>query len=215
MELVFAGEREAIEAAVGAVHEAQAIAARLDIEIRKQLAVDEQCVAKDFGNPWSVGLLGDRILELTIGAKQAVGDHQRNFVFAPGQIESCLHGIANEAEALQPCIDVESVNAHGVVVVEERGCVLARGIEAGLRFAGDDPFFGIAVARRGCASAVKMDDGANFGQRSLGAVQCVVDGEKVAWREFVGPFDDDPFAALNFQCGSGKAVAEAPHGRGG
>ena len=85
-----------IEAAVGTVHEPQSIAARFHVEIRLHLAIHQQCIAEDFGHPRMAGHVGNWIVELAVGAQQAVADHERNLEFPVGQVKTttCLMGVA-------------------------------------------------------------------------------------------------------------------------
>ena len=59
--------------------------------------------------------------------EHAVADEQRDVVLAGGQVEGVFARVAKNAEADQAGVGVEAVNAHGVVVVPERGGVLLEG----------------------------------------------------------------------------------------
>jgi hypothetical protein len=206
------GETE--EAGVGAVHDAEAIEARLDVEVGEELAVGEDGVAVDLRDPGGLGVGGDGVVELAVGEEGSIAEEERDLVWAGGQVEGGFGLVADEEETLETGVDVEPVNAHGVVVVEEQGRFLLVGVMVEEGFAGDDPVLGVAVALRRSAAAVDMDDAADLGLAALGAVEVVVDGKDVLEGEFVGPLDEDALAALCLEDGAGGGAVEAPEARG-
>ncbi len=208
------GKAEAIEAAVGAVHNPKAVLAGLDLVIREQLAVGEDGVAEDFGNPGTGGVVGDGIDELAIAREQAVRDEQWDFILPCRKVEGVFARVADDEQALQSGVDVEPVYAHGVVVIEEQRSVLGGGVEAGLGLAWGGPGFGIAVAVGWGSATVEMHDGAGFRHSWLRTHEGVVNGKEMARGEMILPVDDDGFAAFGFDGGSGKATGESPHAGG-
>ncbi len=174
---------EAEEAAVGGVEDAEAIEARFDLEVRADLAVDEDAVGSEFGDPGMVGVSGGGVKELAVGCEVAVVEDEGDLVFAGGEMERVFDGVADEEEAEEPGVGVEAVESHGVVVVPERGGVLLEGVEAGSAFAGDEPVGGVAVGFGGDASTVDVGDGADVGDIVAAAVEAVIDGAESVWWE--------------------------------
>ena len=89
-------EREAEEAAVGGVEEPKAVEARLDLEEGADLAVDEDAVGGELGDPGVVGIAGGGVEELAVGGEVAVVEDEGNFVFAGGEVERVFDLVAKE-----------------------------------------------------------------------------------------------------------------------
>ena len=69
-ELLLVRQRQVEEAAIGGIQNAEAIAARFDVEIREQLAVDQHGFTEGFGYPGHIGHAGDRIVQLPSRRKE-------------------------------------------------------------------------------------------------------------------------------------------------
>ena len=111
------------------------------------------------------GIAGEVVVEeLTVGGEVAVVEDERDFVFAEGRSRRVFDFVAEEEHAEQAGVGVEAVEAHGVIVVPERGGVLLERVGAGAGFTGDEPVFGVAVVFGGDLGAVKMGDGADLGE---------------------------------------------------
>jgi hypothetical protein len=106
--------------------------------------------------------------------------------------------IADEGHADQAGVDVEAVQAHGVVVVPESGGVLLHGVAAGVGGAGDEPVFGVAVVLGGSLGAVEMDTGSDLGEIAAAAVEGEIDGKEVPGGEVVDPLDLEGLAGAGF-----------------
>ena len=98
MELEPIAQGEAVEAGVGGIQDAEAILARLDFKIRKQLAVDQNGVTEDFRNPGRMRITGYRIIKLAVGRDEPVEDGERDFIFTAGQVQPVFELIANDGD---------------------------------------------------------------------------------------------------------------------
>ena len=76
-------KRQMKEPAIGSVQHAKSVFARLYIQIREQLAVDQHGLAGRLGNPRRAWNARDKIIEPPVLTKGPVADHQRNLVLAP------------------------------------------------------------------------------------------------------------------------------------
>jgi hypothetical protein len=76
-----------VGAGVGGVDQANAVEARLDFKIGEDGAVGEDDVAVNFWNPGRFGVARIWVVELAVGVEEAVGNGERDFVFASGQVE--------------------------------------------------------------------------------------------------------------------------------
>jgi hypothetical protein len=79
MDFNLVGPRQPIQTAIRGVHNAESILARLNFEIRKDLAVDQRNLTSDLRNPRG------RITQLAIAPQVAIKEHERNLVLAIGQ----------------------------------------------------------------------------------------------------------------------------------
>ena len=202
-----------VKASIRSVEHAKAIFARLDFEVRKQLSVHQNGVAKNLGNPRRLGLVGDGVVKLAVRSQQAVEERQRHFVFSAGQMQRILDGVADEERPKQAGINVEPVDAHGVVVIPEHRRVLLIGIVVEHRLAGNDPVLRIPVAFRRCLGAVQVSHGAGLRLIAFGPVKPVVNGQEVLLRQFVRPLHEQPIAAARFKRGPGNGAAIRPEAR--
>src|ERR1700733_4019266 len=116
------------EAAIAGIQHAEAILAWLDIQKRKSFSVDKHDVAKNFGNPGHVGIAGHGIVELAVLLEQTIINDERDFEGALGKVERIFKIVANEEQPEHSRINVQAIDAHGVVVIPERGSILAVGI---------------------------------------------------------------------------------------
>ena len=151
------------KASVGGIENAEAVFARLHVEIREGLSVHHHHVAENFGNPRLLGIAGHRIVELAVLTQQPVANHQRNLEAPLGRFSASSTSSRIRNRPNMSGIDVQPVDAHGVVVIPERGGVLVVGIEIGPRFSRHIPVLGIAVALRRSLRAVNVDHAAHFG----------------------------------------------------
>ena len=209
------GEGEDEEAAVGGVEEAEAIEARLDLEEGSDLSVDEDAVGAELGDPGVLGIAGDGVEELAVGGEVAVVEDEGDFVLAAGEMEGVFDVIADEQHAEEAGVGVEAIEAHGVVVIPERGGVLLERVGADAGLAGDEPVFGVAVVFGGGLGAVKMGGGADVGDVVAAAMEGVVDGKEVLCGEVVDPLDLEGFAGAGFDERCEGSWAVAPHAGGG
>ncbi len=207
-------EGEAEEAAVGGVEDAEAIEARFDLEVRTDFAVDEDTVRSKFRNPRMIRISGGGVKELAVGCEVTVVKDEGNLVFAGGEMERVFVGVADEEETKETGVGVESVEAHGVVVIPEGRGVLFERIDAGSALTGDEPVGGVAVGFGGDASAVDVGDGADVGDVVAAAVEAVVDGQKVRGGKVVDPLDFEGMSRARFDDGSERCWAVAPHAGG-
>jgi hypothetical protein len=76
------GHGQAVKAAVCCIQDAQPVAARLDLEIRRDFAVHQMQLTENFRDPGSFGIGGHRIAQLPVGARVPVEEHERNLIFA-------------------------------------------------------------------------------------------------------------------------------------
>ena len=167
------------------------------------------------GTQGLAGIAGHGIIELAVLLEQPIVNHERDFERAFGKIERVFEIVANEEQAEHAGIDVQPVDAHGVVVIPKRGSILAVGIEVGPRLSGNVPILRIAVALGRSLGAMDMDHAANFGRVDFGAVQAVVDRQEMFVGQFVGPFDEQTLAAARLKRRTGRSGAVAPQARGG
>ena len=158
---------------------------------------------KTSGTQGVSGLGRDGIFELPVGQKKAIVDQQRNLVFSLGKFQRVFRFITDEIHALQSGIDIQAIDAHGVVVVEEHRRILPVGIVEGCGLAGDAPVLGIAVAARRRLAPVQVNHTAHLGQIGFGAVQRVIDGQKMALRQLVDPLHNQALIAAGFKGWSG------------
>ncbi len=203
-----------VEAPIRSVQQSKAIEARLDFQIRKQLAIHQEGVAERFRNPRSTGLPGDRIFQAAILLEEPVANYQRDLVFSARQREGVFYRIAHHVQSQHAGIDVQAIDAHGVIVIPEQSGLLPVGIAVGRALPARVPVLRIAVAFRRHFGAVDVDHGTHLGLVRFGAVQGVVNRQKMAFGEFVGPFDQRALAAAHFQGGAGKTASERPQACG-
>ena len=135
----------------------------------------------------------DGIEQLALVVEDAVVQDQGQLIAAGGQVEAVFVGIAQQIHTHQAGVEIQPAGAHGVVVIPEHGCVLPVGVVADVRLAGGIPVVGIAVVCSRRAAAVQMDHRARLRQLPAGAMQAVVDGEKMARRQLVMPLNSQVF----------------------
>jgi hypothetical protein len=78
------GQGEVEEAAVGGVEETEAVEARLNLEEGAKLAVDEDSVGTELGDPGVFGVAGGVVEELAGGGEVAVVEDEWDFIFSGG-----------------------------------------------------------------------------------------------------------------------------------
>jgi len=208
------GKIQVEEAAVRYVDDAEAIEARLGLEEWANFAVDEDAVGVELRHPRVLGIVRRGVIELAVGGEVAIVEDERELVSTGGQMEGILNCVADKEHAKEARVTVETVNAHGMVVIPEGGGVLLEGVGADARFAGDEPVFGISVVFRGDLGAVDVDAGANVGDVAAGAVEGVVYREEMLRREVVDPFDLKGMTAASLDNGTEGGRAVAPHAGG-
>jgi hypothetical protein len=99
-------------------------------------------------------------------------------------------------------------------MVPESGGFLLEGVGAGAGFARREPVLGVAIVGGGNLGAVEVGDGADLGDVGAAAVEAVVDGEEVFYREVVNPGDLEGFSATSFDERSEGVGTVAPHACG-
>ena len=186
-----------IETRIRGIEHPKAILARLDFEIRKQLAIDQDRIAKNLRNPGSFRLVGNWVVELAFRRNQPVENRQWNFILAAGQIQTVFELVSDDGNAEQACINIQAIDAHGVIVIPEHRRVLLVGIVVENGLAGHEPVFGKAVAIGGNARPMQVGDNAHL-RIAFGSVQPIVDGQEMLLREFVSPFHQHVFVAAHF-----------------
>jgi hypothetical protein len=147
---------------------------------------------------------------LPIEIEYPVADNQWNFVFAARQIQGVLKFIAHEKCAKESGENVQPVNAQGVVVVPQHGCVLPIGVMADCRFAGHIPILRIAIALRRSLRAMQMYNCPHLGLVRFGAVNTVVDGQEMRLRELIDPLHEHALTAARFKTRSGQTGCVSP-----
>src|SRR5437867_8894926 len=213
-------EREVVEARVRRVQDAEAILPRLDLEERPHPAVDQHRVAEELRDPHGrhaririAAVVLGRVPEGAVGVEEPILDGQRDLERPVGKIEAALDAVAKQVDPLEPGVVVEARRPERVVVVPElRGRLIVRIVigplleeRPGLREAVREPRLGIAVALREHLVPVQMDDGPHR-RLSVDAVQCLVDREHVATRQFVYPAHGDGLAAPRLERGADAAL---------
>lgn len=220
-------------ASTAAVQQSEAILGFKDIQVRPDFAIDDHGIAEEFGVPdggyvsgvYGVSAVGAGVSievfpgggveEAAVGIEAAVLDGERHFERATWQVECSFGFIAEEVEAGESGVDVESGGAHGVVMVPECGRGLIVVVDVVAAAARNVPMFGEAVMFRAGVTAVEMCDGANFGVRGIehvvvSAIECRIDGEEVFCGQCAGEADTCSDAALGFDGDSGVAAVVAP-----
>ena len=192
LEALAAGKRQVIEPRIGSVQHPEAVLARLGFQIRRHPAVHRHHIAEDFRNPRLTRPSRRRITETPVAQQEAVAENERDFELSLRQIQRIFFVIPNDIRAGQARINIQPVDAHGMIVIPQHGRILLIRIKIGRGFSGNVPIFGPAVAFGRDLRAVNVDDRADFGLIGFGAVQAVVDGQKVLGGKLVGPFDQDP-----------------------
>jgi hypothetical protein len=161
-----------------------------------------------------LGIAGGGVIELAVGGEVTVVEDERELVFPGGQVERLLSGVADKEHAEEARVDVEAVNAHGVVVIPEGGGFLLEGIIADAGFAGNEPVFGVSIVFGGDLGTVDVDDGADVGDVVTAAVEGVVDGEKVLRGKVVDPLDLKGMIAAGLDDRTESGGTIAPHAGG-
>src|SRR6202161_1642907 len=125
------------KSAVRCVEHAETIFARFDVEIREELAVDENGIAKNFGYPRGFRIAGHRVIQLSLEIEKPVVNHERNFVFAARQVQPVFEVVAHKKCADEAGENIQPVNAEGMIVIPENGRGLLVGIVAHRRLSWD------------------------------------------------------------------------------
>jgi hypothetical protein len=113
----------------------------------------------------------NRIAQLPIGLQMAIEEHEWNFILSFRQMQLPLRLIANHMQAEQPCVDVQPVDAHCVIVIPEQCRILLVGIVVGARLSGHIPVFGKSIALGRRLAAMQMHDAAHFRVTAFSAAQ--------------------------------------------
>src|SRR5580658_2977296 len=122
--------------------------------------------------------------------------------------------VTDNEEPLKPCIDVQSVNSHRVVVVKEQRSILAVWVVAQYRIARCYPLLRIAIACSGSTAAVQMNYASNVGLIRLRSTERVVNGQEVLLRQPVLPLHHQTLTAAGLEEWSGARAVESPDSRG-
>ena len=96
MQRLAAAQSELKEAGVGGIDEPESVKTGLYLEVREELAVGEDRVAIDFGDPRRVRIRGGRIHELRVQVENAIAKHDRYLVLAGGQAQGVLDLVTDE-----------------------------------------------------------------------------------------------------------------------
>jgi hypothetical protein len=152
---------------------------------------------------------------LAVGAESAVIEDDWDLIGSAGEMKGVFDVVADNEETLQARIDVEPINAHRMVVIEEHRGVLPAWIVIEERVAGRDPVLGIAVAGSRGATPVKVDHAADLRLVRLSTAEVVVDREKVLRRKPVLPFDEQTLATAGFNERAWTGAVESPEPGGG
>ena len=96
MHRLTAAQTELEEAGVGGIEHPESVKTRLYFEVRKELAVGEDRVAVDFGDPRRVGIRGGRIHELPFEIEDAIAKHEGYLVLAGGQAQGVLDLVTDQ-----------------------------------------------------------------------------------------------------------------------
>jgi hypothetical protein len=225
------GERQAVEARVRAVEDAEAVLAGLHLEVGPDLAVHHDDVAEELGHPdrplGSLALV--RVPELAVGREHPVLDREPDVVGPTRQPGRLVSRIGDDVEAGEPGVDVVSGVAEGVVVVPDGRRQLVVGVVedfllpvvALLGEAGSEPLHRRAVALRLGLAAVDVghDRDAGRGRRPRYRGIEGIFKQVRANRQMVGPPDRDrhPLAHHDRRAGAaGRRLrgAVAVHGGG-
>ncbi len=198
------------KAAVRRVEHTEAIFARFDFEIREELAVNQNGVAKNFGHPSRFRIARHGIVQLSLEIEKPVVNHERNFVFAARKIQPVLEVVAHKKCAEESGENIQPVNAKGVIVIPEHGRVLLVGIVAYRRLSWHVPILWIPVAVRRGLRAMKMDDRAHFGLVGFGAMNAAVDREEMGGWEFIDPLHQQTLTAARFESRAGRTGSISP-----
>jgi hypothetical protein len=97
--------------------------------------------------------------------------------------------VADEDHAEEAGVDVEAIEAHGMVVIPEGGGVLLQRIVAGARIGRGEPVLGVAVVLGRTRPPCRWTTARTSGTSRAAAVQAVVDGEEVLGGELIDPLD--------------------------
>src|SRR4029450_9084650 len=133
-----AGDVEVEDARVASVQDPEAVQARLDLEVRPDLAVDEHHVAEVLADPGRVVEVADRVEEPPVVVELPVLDDERHLVLAVGQAvriagPAGVELVPEDVGAGEAGEDVQARRPEAVIVepVERGGHlgVLVRGFE--------------------------------------------------------------------------------------
>src|SRR5262249_32898549 len=109
-------------------------------------------------------------------------NNQWNFVARVRQLELVFNLIPDDEQPAQPGVNIEPVNSHRVVVIPERRGILAVGVEVSRGFAGRIPVLRITVTAGRSPAAMQMDHSAHLRFVAFGAMQSMIDWQKMARR---------------------------------
>jgi hypothetical protein len=205
------GEGKVEEAAIGGVDQAETVEAGFDLKVWANFTVDENAVGAELGDPWVFGIAGGVVEELAIGGEVAVIEEQRDFIFSGRQVEGILKLVAEKKHAEEAGVGVESIDAHGVVVIPKRGGFLFQRIVTSSALSGRKPVFGVAIVFGGNLRAVEVSDGANIWNIGAATVERVIDGKEMFGGEIVDPRYFERFTAASFDEWRESGGAVAPH----
>ena len=146
-------EAQRVGAGVGAVEEAQPVAAALDGHARRDGAVDEERVAAEA----EVDVL--LVAERAVLVERVIGDHDRHVELALGQVELGLQLVLEHVHGDEPVVHGLRRAPVRVIVVPERGGVLIVGVVVVERAAGRDDVHRMAVVGGRHVAAVQVHVG--------------------------------------------------------
>src|SRR5712671_7900493 len=105
------------EAGVGGIQQPESIPAWLYLEIRKDPAIADDCVAVEFRHERRAWTVADRVQQLAVTIEGAVVEYNGNIERAAWQIESLFRRVCDDVSAEQARENVETGDAHRMVVI--------------------------------------------------------------------------------------------------
>jgi hypothetical protein len=138
------------------------------------------------------------IEQLALVIKNPVIQHQGQLVVAGGQIKALFVCIAKQIHTHHARVEIQPAGAHGVVVIPEHRRVLPVRVVEDARLTGWEPVFRVAVVSCRRTAAMQMNHSTRLRQLPPGAMEAVVDGEKMACRQLVMPLNSQFLVTAGF-----------------
>src|SRR5579863_2070759 len=112
------------KSAIRSIEDTESVFARFHFQIGEEFSVHKNRIAKNFWSPRRLCIVRHRIEQLCVAIEDPVVDDQRNLVSSLRQIQGVFEFVTHKKYTQQACKDVEPVDAQGVVVVPQHGCIL-------------------------------------------------------------------------------------------